>query len=141
MDTPLSGPGGNPAEGIPAMGFPCFSSGEPAFSELTLITALEPGIAYLEKTASTPDYKNPTITIVEPPPAEEAEESWAQLPEGERPLLSKIDQEKMKKELQMMRRWKRFQATGRVPDTDSESDADDDEVGGKLAVPAWPEQS
>lgn len=121
------------------MGFPCYSSGEPSFQELTFISARDTGLAYLTEVFKTPDFANPEVTIITRPSTEEVDDAWARLSAEQRPQISVISQEKMKNEVKIMRRWKRFEKTGQVPDGDSDSDVSEDEDGSTLPVAAWPD--
>ncbi|XWW98317.1 hypothetical protein V2A60_006317 [Cordyceps javanica] len=73
LGTPLSGPDGNDAEQVPAFGFPCYSSGESRYDELCFVAALEHGLTYLDEVAETPNYENPTVTVVERAMTEDVE--------------------------------------------------------------------
>ncbi|KAM3507192.1 hypothetical protein MY10362_001926 [Beauveria mimosiformis] len=139
--TLLSGTNGNATEGIPAFGFPCYSSGEPSIVELCFISALEPGLSYLDEVARTPDFENPACTIVEQATAEEAESEWDALAPEQKPSISTVGEEKLQQELKVMRRWNYFEKYGRAPDSDEESDLEDETAGSSLSVPPWGDDS
>ncbi|KAM3530816.1 hypothetical protein MY4038_004752 [Beauveria bassiana] len=139
QDTPLSGPNGNAAEGTPPLGFPCYSSGEPSIVELCFISALEPGLSYLDEVARTPDFENPAPAIFERATAEEAESAWDALAPEQKPNISTMDEEKLQQELKILRSWRYFEKHGRAPDSDEESDMEDEQAGSSLPVPPWGE--
>lgn len=120
------------------MGFPCYSSGEPSFQERTFISALEKGLTYVTEVSKTLDFANPDVEIITRPSAEELDDAWARLSAEQHPQISVIGQDRMKNEVKIMRRWKRFEKTGQVPDGDSDSDLSEDEDGSPLSVAAWP---
>lgn len=127
IDTPLAPPSGNPSLGILPLGCPSYSSSEPFYTETILIEALEPALAYLEKAALTPGFKNPPITLVERPAEQFDEEAWEALPDESRPLVTKADPEALMKQLRDEKNWERLLA-GEPPASDTESDGDADEV-------------
>ncbi|KAJ3494088.1 hypothetical protein NLG97_g4302 [Lecanicillium saksenae] len=141
LGTPLSGPDGNTAERIPPLGFPCYSSGEPSLDELCFIGALEHGLSYLDEVAKSKAYENPEVMIISRATPEEAEAAWERLSDGQRPALSTLNEEKLQKEVKVLRRWKYFEKTGHVPDSDEESDLEDHINDTNLPVKPWDEAS
>ncbi|KAM3558039.1 hypothetical protein ARSEF4850_004780 [Beauveria asiatica] len=139
--TPLSGPNGNAIEKIPAFGFPCYSSGEPSIVELCFISALEPGLSYLDEVARTPDFENPAFTIVERATAEEAESAWDALAPEQKPSISTVHEEKLQEEVKLLRRWAFFEKHRRAPDSDEEADMEEETAGSSLPVPPWGDDS
>ncbi|KAJ6790121.1 hypothetical protein PWT90_05652 [Aphanocladium album] len=141
LGTPLSGPDGNPAERIPPLGFPCYSSGEPSLDELCFISAMEDGLSYLDEVANSPSYENPEVMAIPRAMPEEAENAWAELSEEQRPMLSTLDEDRLQKQVKILRRWKHFEKTGHVPDSDEESDMEDIAADNSLPVKPWDERS
>ncbi|PNY22895.1 Arb2 domain-containing protein [Tolypocladium capitatum] len=94
LDAPLAPPTGNPDEGVPNLGCPCYSSAEPHHAEVILISALGPALGYLETVAMTPDFENPPIAVPERPEPEFTEQDWGQVPEEEKPLVTRWTGEK-----------------------------------------------
>ncbi|OAQ99160.1 hypothetical protein LLEC1_01237 [Akanthomyces lecanii] len=140
LGTPLSGPEGNSTERIPPLGFPCFSTGEQSLDELCVIRALEHGLSYLDEVANTPDYENPAFTSVECA-AEEAANAWDEASPDRTPTISAVDENEMRKQVKNIRRMRHFAKTGRVIDSDDESDMDDEAPGSSLPVQPWEEAS
>lgn len=141
LGTPLSPPDGNPTEGVPPLGFPCYSSGEPSLDELCFISALEDGLCYLDEVAKTPDYENSEVTIIPRATAEEAEDAWVKLAEELRPSVSALDENKLQEDVKLFRRWKYFEKNGHVPDSDEESNWEEEVTGNSLPVKPWDEAS
>lgn len=141
LGTPLSGPDGNPDEGIPRLGFPCYSAGEAHIGELCFVSALEHGLSYLDEVARTPDFENPTIAIVERAAAtvEETEGEWDALSPDQKPSVATMDEDELQKQVKILRRWRHFEKTGHVPTSDDESDMDDEREGDSLPVKPWDE--
>ncbi|KAH7161276.1 hypothetical protein EDB81DRAFT_924686 [Dactylonectria macrodidyma] len=127
LDTPLAPPQGNPSLMIDPLGCPCYSSSEPHYTELIAIRALRPALGYLQEVAMTTGFTNPPIEVIERPQIEFTDQDWQDLPDDNRPSITRIDPEEMKKQRAEARRWKRFEETGEAPDSDYEDDEDDDE--------------
>ncbi|OBS19670.1 hypothetical protein FPOA_11395 [Fusarium poae] len=124
LDTPLAMPGGNPSLMIDPLGCPCFSSGDSQYTEMILIKALEPALAYLQEIALTPGFTNPDMAVAERPATDITDEQWNELPDEVRPEVRTIDTEWMEEEVKALRRWKYFEKHGVAP---PEEDDDDDE--------------
>ncbi|KAL7948493.1 Arb2 domain-containing protein [Trichoderma barbatum] len=124
VGTPLAPPEGNPGLGIPPLGFPCVSSSESMHVETILIRARSYILSHIEHVALNPDYENPIITLADCPQPAMTEQHWEDLPEEDKPTMSKPDPTELEKEVKQVKRWRKFQETGQAPDTDSESDAD-----------------
>ncbi|KAJ4266496.1 hypothetical protein NW762_004483 [Fusarium torreyae] len=125
LNTPLAMPGGNPSLLIDPLGCPCLSGGEPHYTELILIKALEPALAYLQDIALTPDYVNPEMAVAERRPTDITDEHWRELPEENKPGVTMENADVMKEQIKQLRRWKKFEETGLAPDSDSDSDSDE----------------
>lgn len=123
LDAPLAPPSGHPAENIPPLGCPCYSSGESSYTENILIRALAPALGYLEHVATTPDYHNGDIVVVERPQEDINQDDWAKVPDGDKPTITAVGANRIKEEVRMAKRWRRAVRTGEAPDTDS-SDED-----------------
>ncbi|KAJ6446898.1 mitochondrial import receptor subunit or translocase domain-containing protein [Purpureocillium lavendulum] len=97
LDTGLATPAGNPEECIPNIGCPCFSSGEPCYSELILSRALPSILEYMDLVAETPDFANPPVDVIVRPHEEEVdvEDEWGKLPEEDKPSVSVVDQQQI----------------------------------------------
>ncbi|PTB64720.1 hypothetical protein BBK36DRAFT_1177226 [Trichoderma citrinoviride] len=121
---PLAPPEGNPELSILPMGFPCVSSSEPSYVEMILIQARSHILSHLQYVALNPDYQNHVITAADCLRPALTEQDWNELPEHDKPVITKADPAELKKELKQARRWKKFAETGVAPDTDSESDSD-----------------
>ncbi|KAI0169810.1 Arb2 domain-containing protein [Hypoxylon sp. FL1284] len=86
---PLSGPEGNPkTTTFTDMGCPIFSSGEPHYTECTLVASAGLVLDWIQEVAMTPegeDYANPTFEIVyaDAVTADDANQSWGQEDDGE----------------------------------------------------------
>lgn len=89
----------------------------------------------------TPNYENPAVVLARAPHVQEMEDAWAQLGEDERPKISTEDPEKLQKQVKNLRKWRQFEETGYVPDSDSDSGDDGFEEENDLPVFAWPETS
>ncbi|KAF5018767.1 hypothetical protein F66182_9252 [Fusarium sp. NRRL 66182] len=126
LDVPLAMPGGNPSLMIEPLGCPCFSGGEPHFTELILVKALEPALCYLQEIALTPDFVNPDMAVAERPPPDMTDENWSEIPEENKPGITIQNPDLMKEQIKQMRRWERFEKTGLAPDSDSDSDSDEE---------------
>jgi hypothetical protein len=124
LGVPLAPPEGNLELNIPPLGLPCFSSSEPMHVETILIRARSHILSYLQDVAVDPDYENPLITPADCPRPPMTEEHWDDLPEGDKPIMSKADPAILKQQIKQIKRWKKFEETGQAPDTDSESDSD-----------------
>ncbi|KAF5658502.1 mitochondrial 40s ribosomal mrp2 [Fusarium heterosporum] len=122
LDTPLAMPGGNPSLLIDPLGCPCFSGGEQQYTELILIKALKPALAYLQEIAVTPDFVNPDMAVAERLPTDITDEQWNELPEETKPEVTTLDPDVMKEQIKQLRRWKKFEETGLAPDSDSDED-------------------
>ncbi|KAL6882928.1 Arb2 domain-containing protein [Trichoderma longibrachiatum] len=121
---PLAPPEGNPELSILPMGFPCVSSSEPSHVETILIQARAHILSHLQDVAMNPGYENPVIALAECLRPALTEQDWVDVPEEEKPVVSKADPTELKKELKQAKRWKKFAETGVAPDTDSESDSE-----------------
>ncbi|KAL7818263.1 Arb2 domain-containing protein [Trichoderma gracile] len=121
---PLAPPEGNSELSILPMGFPCVSSSEPSHVETILIQARSYILSHLQDVAMTADYENPAITVSDCLRPALTEQDWKDVPEEEKPMISKADPAELKKELKQAKRWKKFAETGVAPDTDSESESD-----------------
>ncbi len=111
--------------GIPSYGFPCYSSGESQLNELVFIKAMNAGLSYLQEAAADPAFENPPVAVIERPTIEETEDCWEQLPGEQRPNIVQCDENWLMKEVRMLRRWRKFEEKGEVPDSDSYSDTGD----------------
>lgn len=84
---PLSGPEGNPkTTTFTGMGCLIFSSGEPHFTELTLIASAGLVLDWVQEVAMTPegeDYANPKFDIVYTDPVTVTDPDWSHWKEGE----------------------------------------------------------
>ncbi|KAG6033307.1 hypothetical protein E4U41_006941 [Claviceps citrina] len=137
LNTPLAPPTGNPAERIPALGSPCYSSSEPLHTEKILIAALAPAMQYLLEAATSPGYQNEDIALAErpstPPQGSEAEQqageqAWRAVPEAEKPVVGFVDGDVMRAQVRNARRLRRegmMMQGGGVPDTDGEDGEDE----------------
>ncbi|KAG6179667.1 hypothetical protein E4U36_005414 [Claviceps purpurea] len=130
VNTPLAPPTGNPHAGIPALGSPCYSSAEPLYAEMILLSALQPALQYLQEIATTTTYHNPEIIVAErPEPSDDDlcddQETWHAIPEQEKPAVGVIDEASMRAQVKRARRFRRIVKGEQSPDTDGES-ADDD---------------
>lgn len=141
LGTPLSGPEGNSTERIPPLGFPCYSTGEQRLDELCVIRALEHGLSYLDEVANTLEYENPVVAIVERAMVEEAANAWDALSPDQKPTISALDENQLYEEVKNIRRMRHFAETGHVPDSDDDSDMEDEAVGSSLPVQLWEEAS
>ncbi|KAM0245487.1 hypothetical protein ACHAQJ_010547 [Trichoderma viride] len=124
LGVPLAPPEGNSELSIPPLGLPCFSSSDPMFVETILVQARPHILSYLQDVANDPDYENPPITLADCPRPPMTEERWDDLPEGDKPVISKANPAVLKEQIKQIKRWKKFEETGQAPDTDSESDSD-----------------
>lgn len=122
IDTPLFGPGGSANAGMPAFGFPCYSSGEPQLPELVFIKALSSGLVYLEEAAMDSEFENPPVVETQYHSIHESDDSWEQVPDDERPSVSQCDESWLMEDVKMLRRWRKFEETGEARDSDSYSD-------------------
>ncbi|KAH0491752.1 hypothetical protein TgHK011_003162 [Trichoderma gracile] len=121
---PLAPPEGNSELSILPMGFPCVSSSEPSHVETILIQARSHILSHLQDVAMAADSENPAITVADCLRPALTEQDWKDVPEEEKPMISKADPAELKKELKQAKRWKKFAETGMAPDTDSESESD-----------------
>ncbi|KAI1392340.1 Arb2 domain-containing protein [Hypoxylon trugodes] len=82
VGTVLSGPDGNPnTRSFTQMGCPMFSSGEPHYTERTLITSRDVVLEWLQEVALTPegqDYVNPSFNVVFADPHFDNDQDWGQ---------------------------------------------------------------
>ncbi|KAL6923347.1 hypothetical protein FSST1_000621 [Fusarium sambucinum] len=124
LDTPLAMPGGNPSLLIDPLGCPCFSSGENQYTEMILIKAFEPALAYLQEIALTPGFVNPDMAVAERLATDITDEQWSELPDEVKPEIRTIDTEWMEEEVKALRRWKYFEKHGVAP---PEEDSDDED--------------
>ncbi|KAM0201287.1 hypothetical protein ACHAPI_002162 [Fusarium lateritium] len=122
LNTPLAMPGGNPALLIDPLGCPCLSGGEQQYTELILIKALEPALAYLQEIALTPDFVNPDMAVAERLPTDITEDQWNELPEETKPEITALDPNVMKEKIKELKRWKRFEETGLAPESESDEE-------------------
>ncbi|KAM5358332.1 hypothetical protein ACJZ2D_015373 [Fusarium nematophilum] len=139
LGTPLATPRGNPALGIEPLGCPCFSAGEPYFTELLTVRALRPALAYLEEVASTRDFENPPIAVAERLPTDFTDEDWNNLADENKPEVTTQNAEELKKQLKEMRRWKKFEETGEAPEWDSDECDEAEEVPRNMGKADWRE--
>lgn len=116
-------PGGNPSLMIDPLGCPCFSSGEHQFTEMILIKALVPALAYLQEVALTPNYVNPDMAVTERLPTDITDAQWSEVPEEAKPEVRTLDQSWIEEEVKQLRRWKYFEKHGVAP---PEEDDDED---------------
>ncbi|OTA00667.1 hypothetical protein A9Z42_0009200 [Trichoderma parareesei] len=121
---PLAPPEGNPELSILPMGYPCVSSSETSHVETILIQARSHILSHLQDVAMNPGYENPVIAVADCLRPALTEQDWNEVPEEEKPMISKADPMELKKELKQAKRWKKFVETGVAPDTDSESESD-----------------
>ncbi|KAF0640112.1 hypothetical protein FPSE5266_05106 [Fusarium pseudograminearum] len=126
LDTPLAMPSGNPSLMIDPLGCPCFSSGEHQYTEMILIKALEPALAYLQAIALTPGFANPDVAVAERLPTDITDQQWSEIPEEIKPEIHTIDSEWMERQVKDLRRWNYFEKHGVAPP--EEEDDDDDEI-------------
>jgi hypothetical protein len=115
-------PGGNPALLIDPLGCPCLSGGEQQHTELILIKALEPALAYLQEISLTPDFVNPDMAVAERLPTDITDDQWNELPEETKPEITTLDPDVMKDQIKQFRRWKRFEETHLAPESDSDEE-------------------
>ncbi|CAM1506302.1 Fc.00g059430.m01.CDS01 [Cosmosporella sp. VM-42] len=128
MNTPVAPPEGNKSLSIDSLGTPCYSSGEPWYTEMILISALKPITDYLKEVALTPDFENPPITVAVLHPEQElTEEDWDKLPEEMKPEIAVVNPEALRQEVKQLRKWKKFEETGQAPGSD-DGDSDAEEV-------------
>ncbi|KAK4074486.1 uncharacterized protein Triagg1_5082 [Trichoderma aggressivum f. europaeum] len=125
LGTPLAPPEGNSELSIPPLGFPCISSSEPMHAETILIRARSHIFAHIQEVAMDVGYENPAITPVDCPPPAMTEQHWDDLPEEDKPEVTKLDPAEFKAQVKQAKRWRKFQETGKAPDTDSESESED----------------
>ncbi|GAB0140747.1 hypothetical protein EsHS_00001360 [Epichloe bromicola] len=125
INTPLAPPAGNLDECIPALGSPCYSSAEPFYTEMILVTALKPALQYLQDVATSPGYKNDGIVVADRPQREFNDEDWERLPDGEKPSVGVVNEDAMKAQLKNTRRWRKIVKTGEIPDTDSSDEEEE----------------
>ncbi|UKZ94983.1 uncharacterized protein TrAFT101_009833 [Trichoderma asperellum] len=120
VGTPLAPPEGNLELCIPSLGLPCLSSCEPMYVESIFIRARSHILSHLQEVALDAEYENPLIVPAECPRPPMTEQNWEELPEGDKPIISKTDPTALKEEMRQIRRWKKFNETGKAPETDSE---------------------
>jgi hypothetical protein len=109
---------------IDPLGCPCFSGGEHQYTEMILVKALEPALAYLQEIALTPDFTNPDMAVAERLPTDITDEQWSELPDEVRPEVTTLDSEWMKEEVKQLRRWKYFEKHGVAPPEEEDDDED-----------------
>ncbi|KAL7783548.1 Arb2 domain-containing protein [Trichoderma afarasin] len=124
LGTPLAPPEGNSELRIPSLGFPCLSSSEPMYDETILIRARSHIISHIQDVAMDLGYENPAVTPIDCPPPAMTEQHWDDLPEENKPVVSKVDPAEFKAQVKQAKRWRKFQETGKAPDTDSESESE-----------------
>lgn len=94
------------------------------YAETIFVRARSHILSYLQQVALNPDYENPLIVLADCPRPPLTEQNWEELPEGDKPIISEADPTVLKDEIKQIRRWKKFDETGKAPDTDSESEPD-----------------
>lgn len=94
-------------------------------AETILIRARTHILSHIQEVALDLGYENPAITPVDCPPPAMTEQHWDDLPEKDKPEISKLDPAEFKAQVKQARRWRKFQETGKAPDTDSESESED----------------
>lgn len=94
------------------------------YAETIFVRARSHILSYLQEVALDPNYENTLIVPADCPRPPMTEQSWEELPDGDKPNISKTDPTALKEEIRQMRRWKKFGETGKAPDTDSESEPD-----------------
>ncbi|KAL7910216.1 Arb2 domain-containing protein [Trichoderma velutinum] len=124
LGTPLAPPEGNSELSIPPLGFPCVSSSEAMYTETILIQARSHILSYIQDVAMDLGYENPVVTPVDCPPPAMTEQHWDDLPEENKPVVSKVEPTELKAQVKQAKRWRKFQETGQAPDTDSESESE-----------------
>ncbi|KAH6605272.1 hypothetical protein Trco_006979 [Trichoderma cornu-damae] len=124
LGIPLAPPAGNLELNMAPLGFPCLSSSEPMYVETILIRARSHVLSYLQDVANDPGYENPIVTPADCPRPPMTEEHWQDMPEEDKPVMSKADPAVLGEQIMQLRRWKKFEETGAAPDTDSESGPD-----------------
>lgn len=84
-------------------------------------------MAYVKATAIDEHFVNPLVEI--PPLSDSGDEDdiWDAIPGEDKPYVSTELQERINRQRQQIRRWKRFAETGEAPDDDSEPDIARDE--------------
>lgn len=120
---------GSEHESIQPLGMPCYSSSEPHYTELIAVNTLQPAMYYLQTTMDDARFENPLVVV--PEVIEEIFDNpdgdpWLDIDEADRPQVSKLDPETLKKQIKQLKRWRRFHETGEAPETDSESDNDEE---------------
>lgn len=91
--------------------------------------------------ANTPEYENPVVAIVERATAEEAANAWDALSPDQKPTISALDEDQLYGEVKNIRRMRHFAKTGHVPDSDDDSDMEDEAAGSSLPLQPWEEAS
>ncbi|KAL7972510.1 Arb2 domain-containing protein [Trichoderma sp. SZMC 28014] len=130
VGTPLAPPEGNSNLWIPSLGLPCFSSSEPMYTESIFVRARSHILSYLQEVALNPEYENPLLVPADLPlpvpdfPLPTTEQSWEELPEGEKPIIVKTDPNELEEDIKQIKRWKQFEETGKAPETDSEMETE-----------------
>lgn len=92
------------------------------YAETIFVRARSHILSYLQEVALDSDYENPLIVLADCPRPPMTEQSWEELPEGDKPSISKTDPADLKEEIRQVRRWKKFDETGKAPETDSETE-------------------
>jgi L-lactate utilization protein LutC len=94
------------------------------YAETILIRARSHILSHIQDVAMDPGYENPAITPVDCPPPAMTEQHWDDLPEENKPVVEKVDPAEFKEQVKQAKRWRKFQETGKAPDTDSEPETD-----------------
>lgn len=63
--------------------------------------------------------------MAERPRKEFTDEDWDRLSDSEKPFVGAVDEEAMKREMKIAKRWRKFRETGGDLGTDSSDDEDD----------------
>ncbi|KAL7925805.1 Arb2 domain-containing protein [Trichoderma austrokoningii] len=124
VGTPLASPEGNLELSIPPLGLPCFSSSETMNKDTIFVRARSHILSYLQEVALDAEYENPPIVLADCPRPAMTDQGWEELPEGEKPVIIKMDPDQLKQDMRQIRRWKKFNETGKAPETDSETEAE-----------------
>ncbi|KAI5467850.1 Arb2 domain-containing protein [Mariannaea sp. PMI_226] len=138
LDTPLAPPEGNPSLAIQSLGCPCYSSSEAQYTEVIAIRAIESVLGYLEDVSTTASFVNPPIIVIDRPTEQMAQDEWDNLNENDKPIVQKVDNEAMIKQVKDLRYWRKFEQTGEAPESDSDGEQDENQDGNKLDTKeAW----
>lgn len=116
VGTPLAGPDGNEALGIPPLGTPVYSSSEVRYTELALIKCLDHALDYLKDKALDPDATDRVLDILEAPPTPSGQdaEAYAKDYKEARDSIDVffVSDEEMERREKEMNIWKRFAKVG-----------------------------